>query len=97
MRGKRIGRYVLLEHLASGGMAEIFLARLEGEGGFAKDLVLKVLQERYADNPQVVKMFLDEARLGAELNHPQHRRRVRDRRGATGCASSPWSTSRVAR
>ena len=70
VRGKRMGRYVLLEHLASGGMAEIFLARLEGESGFAKDLVLKVLQERYADNPQVVKMFLEEARLGAELNHP---------------------------
>ncbi len=65
-----MGRYVLLEHLASGGMAEIFLARLEGESGFAKDLVLKVMQERFSDNPQVVKMFLEEARLGAELNHP---------------------------
>jgi tRNA A-37 threonylcarbamoyl transferase component Bud32 len=70
VRGKRMGRYVLLEHLASGGMAEIFLARLEGESGFAKDLVLKVMQERYAETPQVVKMFLEEARLGAELNHP---------------------------
>ncbi len=70
IRGKRFGRYVLQEHLASGGMAEIFLARLPGEGGFAKDLVLKVLQQRYTDNAQVVQMFTEEARLGAELRHP---------------------------
>jgi serine/threonine protein kinase len=70
VRGKRFGRYLLQEHLASGGMAEIFLARLAGEGGFAKDLVLKILQQRYADNPQVVQMFVEEARLGADLRHP---------------------------
>jgi serine/threonine protein kinase len=70
VRGRRFGRYVLQEHLASGGMAEIFLARLPGEGGFAKDLVLKILQQRYLDNPQVVQMFTEEARLGAELRHP---------------------------
>jgi serine/threonine protein kinase len=70
VRGKRFGRYLLQEHLASGGMAEIFLARLPGEGGFAKELVLKILQQRYAENPQVVQMFAEEARLGAELRHP---------------------------
>ena len=70
LRGKRFGRYVLQEHLASGGMAEIFLARLTGHSGFAKELVLKILQQRYADNPQVVQMFVEEARLGAELRHP---------------------------
>jgi tRNA A-37 threonylcarbamoyl transferase component Bud32 len=69
VRGKPLGRYTLVEHLATGGMAEIFLARLEADG-FAKELVLKVLQERYADNPQVVAMFLEEARLGAQLRHP---------------------------
>lgn len=70
LAGKRLGRYTLLEHLASGGMAEIFLARHEAPGGFVKDLVLKVLQERFADNAEVVAMFLEEARLGAELRHP---------------------------
>jgi serine/threonine protein kinase len=70
LKGKRVGRYTLLEHLASGGMAEIYLARHEAEGGFAKELVLKILQGRYAENPDVVRMFLDEARLGAKLNHP---------------------------
>jgi serine/threonine protein kinase len=70
LKGKRIGRYSLVEHLASGGMAEIFLARHEAEGDFAKELVLKILQDRYANHKEVVGMFLDEARLGAKLNHP---------------------------
>jgi serine/threonine protein kinase len=71
VRGKRLGRYQLLEHLAGGGMAEIYLARRE-EGGtnFSKELVLKVLQQRFADNPQIVAMFHDEARLSAGLRHP---------------------------
>jgi len=50
-------------------MAELFVARQEAVGGFEKDLVLKMLQEQYAQNPRVVAMFLDEARLAAKLNH----------------------------
>ncbi|MBC8131823.1 MAG: protein kinase [Deltaproteobacteria bacterium] len=67
--GRRVGRFTITSHLASGGMAELFIARQEAVGGFEKDLVLKMLQERYAQNPRVVEMFLDEARLAAKLNH----------------------------
>lgn len=67
--GRRVGRFTITSHLASGGMAELFVARQEAVGGFEKDLVLKMLQERYAENPRVVEMFLDEARLAAKLNH----------------------------
>ncbi len=70
LQGKRIGRYTLASHLASGGMAELFIARQEGMGGFQKELVLKTLQARYADHERVVSMFLDEARLAASLSHP---------------------------
>jgi serine/threonine-protein kinase len=70
LKGRKVGRYDLVEHLASGGMAEIFLARHQGEGSFIKELVLKILQGRYAEHPEVVRMFLDEARLAAKLNHP---------------------------
>src|SRR3954468_22075443 len=70
LKGQRVGRYILLDHLASGGMAEIFLARHEADNGFAKELVLKILQARYTENPDVVRMFFDEARMGAKLNHP---------------------------
>jgi len=68
--GQRVGRYTVLSHLASGGMAELFIARQEAMGGFEKQVVLKILQPRYARNPRVVQMFLDEARLAAKLNHP---------------------------
>jgi serine/threonine protein kinase len=67
--GRRVGRFTITSHLASGGMAELFIARQEAVGGFEKDLVLKMLQERYAGNARVVEMFLDEARLAAKLNH----------------------------
>ena len=67
--GRRVGRFTITSHLASGGMAELFVARQEAVGGFEKELVLKMLQERYAQNPRVVEMFLDEARLAAKLNH----------------------------
>ena len=68
--GRLVGRYAVVRHLASGGMAELYIARQESVGGFEKQVVLKILQPRYAKNPRVVTMFLDEARLAAKLNHP---------------------------
>ena len=69
MLGRMVGRYRVVSHLASGGMAELFIARQEAMGGFEKEIVVKILQPRYAENPRVVQMFLDEARLAAKLNH----------------------------
>ncbi len=68
--GRQVGRYTVLSHLASGGMAELYIARQQSVGGFEKQVVLKILQPRYAKNARVVTMFLDEARLAAKLNHP---------------------------
>src|SRR5215468_545648 len=70
MIGRQVGRYRIVRHLASGGMAELFIARQEAMGGFEKEIVVKILQGKYAENPRVVEMFLDEARLAAKLNHP---------------------------
>jgi serine/threonine protein kinase len=69
MIDKQVGRYRIVRHLASGGMAELYIARQEAMGGFEKEIVVKILQPRYAENPRVVQMFLDEARLAAKLNH----------------------------
>ena len=69
LKGTRLGRYTLVEHLATGGMAEIFLATYEAAGGFRKELVLKILQPRWAENQAVVDMFMREARITARLNH----------------------------
>jgi serine/threonine-protein kinase len=67
--GRQVGRYAVVRHLTSGGMAELYIARQQAVGGFEKPVVLKILQPRYAQNPRVYAMFLDEARLAAKLNH----------------------------
>jgi serine/threonine protein kinase len=65
-----IGRYQLLAHLASGGMAEIYLARQTGIGGFEKLVVVKKILPNLAREKVFVEMFLDEAVIAAQLNHP---------------------------
>lgn len=64
------GRYTLEQKLASGGMAEVFLARQAGIDGFEKLVVLKRILPHQSDNPEFVRMFLDEARIAADLSHP---------------------------
>jgi eukaryotic-like serine/threonine-protein kinase len=64
------GRYQLLRRLATGGMAEIFLARQVGPEGFEKQVVVKRILPHLAQNEDFVAMFLDEARIAARLDHP---------------------------
>jgi tRNA A-37 threonylcarbamoyl transferase component Bud32 len=66
----KMGRYELLHKIAAGGMAEIFLARQWGQGGFFRDVVIKRLFAHYAEHEHALRMFQDEARLLAELSHP---------------------------
>jgi serine/threonine protein kinase len=68
--GTQLGRYGVVEHIATGGMAEIYLAHQEGMAKFKKELVLKVLQTRWEAYPEVVEMFLEEARISALMSHP---------------------------
>ena len=68
--GQRIGRYVLLRRLGRGGMAEVFLARQEGPGDFAKTVVVKRMLPHLVENKRFVEMFLREGRLLAGLDHP---------------------------
>jgi serine/threonine-protein kinase len=67
--GKRLGKYEILALLALGGTAEIYLARIGGAAGFEKYVVVKCLHDHLADDAEFVKMFLDEARLAAHLDH----------------------------
>jgi len=66
----RFGRYLLLERLAVGGMAEIFLAKATGDGGFERLCVIKRVLPHLGRDPEFIRMFLDEARLAAQLHHP---------------------------
>lgn len=70
MRHTKIGRYELLHKIAAGGMAEVFLARQWGPAGFFRDVVIKRLFPHYAEHEHALRMFQDEARLLAELSHP---------------------------
>lgn len=65
----KFGKYELLAHLASGGMAEIYLARMAGIDGFSKLVVVKRLLSQLAGDKEFVEMFLDEARINARLSH----------------------------
>jgi serine/threonine protein kinase len=67
--GQRLGKYELVALLALGGTAEIYLARIGGVAGFEKYVVVKCLHDHLADDSEFVRMFLDEARLGAQLTH----------------------------
>ncbi|MDQ3340141.1 MAG: serine/threonine protein kinase [Myxococcota bacterium] len=64
------GKYELLRKLATGGMAEIYLARTRGQANFEKLVVVKRILPSVANDPAFVRMFLDEARLAATLRHP---------------------------
>ncbi|HET9993700.1 MAG TPA: serine/threonine-protein kinase [Kofleriaceae bacterium] len=66
----RLGRYELIGLLATGGMAEIHLARLAGEAGFEKIVVVKRLLPELCASKAFVAMFLDEGKLVARLDHP---------------------------
>jgi len=65
----RIGRYEVITHLATGGMAQIYLARTTGLGSFERHVVLKTILRERAQDQRFVTMFLDEAKLAATLNH----------------------------
>ncbi len=65
------GRYTLLERLAVGGMAEVFRAKITSSHGFEKILVIKRILPHLAADPGFVSMFIDEAKLTAQLTHPK--------------------------
>jgi serine/threonine-protein kinase len=67
---RSFGRYTLLCRLGSGGMANLYLARLAGPEGFEKLVAIKRIHEHLGAETEFIKMFLDEARLAARITHP---------------------------
>ena len=67
----------MLKHLASGGMADVLLGRTEGIEGFERHVVLKRIKPEHAKDQRFIRMFLDEARVAANLHH-QHVVQVHD-------------------
>jgi serine/threonine-protein kinase len=69
VRTAELGKYTLVAELARGGMGVIYLAQVQGPGGFQKMVVVKELKRELAEDPKFREMFLDEANLAARLNH----------------------------
>jgi serine/threonine protein kinase len=67
--GSSLGRYQILRKLADGTMAEIYLARVAGQAGFEKLVVVKCIKSTVVHDRAALAMFLDEARLAATLHH----------------------------
>lgn len=67
---QRLGPYELVERLATGGMAEVYLARRAGPHGFSKLVAIKRILPQLARDQDFVAMFVDEARVSAQLCHP---------------------------
>jgi eukaryotic-like serine/threonine-protein kinase len=68
--GSVLGRYELVLRVASGGMGEVWAARIKGTRGFQKVVALKTLLPELSQNPNFEQMFLDEAALAARIKHP---------------------------
>ena len=66
----RFGQYEILERIGAGGMAELYKARRSGVEGFEKIVAIKKILPHLADNEGFITMFADEAKLAAQLNHP---------------------------
>lgn len=66
---QRFGPYIILDQIGDGGMAEIFLAKIQGYSGFEKLIALKRIHSRYSENQTFAKMLIHEAKLAASLNH----------------------------
>lgn len=66
---ERFGKYVLLEKLASGGMAEVYLAKNSGANGVSKFVAIKRILPQYSDNEEFIEMFKEEAKIAVNLNH----------------------------
>ncbi len=64
------GKYLLLERISVGGMAEVFKAKYFGEEGFEKILAIKRILPSMAEDEQFITMFIDEAKIAGDLAHP---------------------------
>jgi hypothetical protein len=68
--GTHFSRYEIDSKLASGGMAEVWRAKLKGVRGFEKRIVIKTMLPQLAGRPDLVEMFINEATLASAFSHP---------------------------
>jgi serine/threonine protein kinase len=70
LKHQQFGKYLLLSRIAQGGMAELYQAKLFGDEGFEKLIAIKRILPHLSEETNLVKAFIDEAKLAAFLQHP---------------------------
>jgi serine/threonine protein kinase len=68
--GRTLGRYTLLRRIATGGMAEVYVARSKGISGFEKKVAIKKILPQHSHNERFIDMIVDEAKITVSLTHP---------------------------
>jgi len=66
---RQLGRYLLIEPIASGGMAEVWRAEVAGPAGFVKQVAVKLVRADRGDDDEMVRMFIQEAQMASALHH----------------------------
>lgn len=69
MKPREFGKYLLLDRLAVGGMAEVFIAKATGIEGVERYVAIKKILPTMAEDEEFIRMFIDEARISVQLNH----------------------------
>lgn len=67
---ERVGRYLVLEEIASGGMATVYLGLAQGAAGFSRQVAVKRLHPHHVGDQGFVSMLIDEAHIAAAIRHP---------------------------
>src|SRR5215510_6324934 len=70
MRPEISGKYRLERRLGGGGMAEVFAGATVGAEGFSRKIAIKRVLPGFSDDPAFAQLFVAEARLSAQLVHP---------------------------
>lgn len=68
--GSSFGKYVLVDRISSGGMADVFKAKIRGFRGFTKTVAIKRIHRHLLERRRFLRMFSDEAKIAARLAHP---------------------------
>src|SRR5581483_4026414 len=63
------GKYLLLDRINIGGMAEVWRGKTFGAGGFERLVAIKRILPNIAEDEEFISMFIDEAKITVQLNH----------------------------
>jgi len=66
---QNFGKYILVDHISSGGMADVYRGKVQGIRGFTKTVAIKRIHEHLLERTRFLRMFTDEAKIASRLVH----------------------------